>query len=134
MYSYTKPNIFKNAQEVTNMPPSMNDHPDWYAIYPLSEWLCLSYVLVLFVYFIRIVNCSSVRLTAFLVTFVIGLLEAAYMYGGNKVGKLRLRERLLDLIHFQGKGALWRVWPWIGTERCSPAVNDRKSSGHRPLE
>lgn len=35
-------------------------------------------------------------------TFVIGLLETIYMYWGNKVGKIRLREKMLDLIHFQG--------------------------------
>ncbi|HLR09208.1 MAG TPA: hypothetical protein VK136_08140 [Bacillota bacterium] len=47
------------------MPPSMNDHPDWYAIYPFSELLCLSYVLVLFGYYMGIGNGSAGRLTAF---------------------------------------------------------------------
>ncbi|GIN74274.1 type 11 methyltransferase [Bacillus sp. J14TS2] len=36
------------------------------------------------------------------ITFLIGLLEGIYMYWSSKVGKLRERERLLDLITFQG--------------------------------
>lgn len=34
--------------------------------------------------------------------FVIGLFQALYMYWGQRVGKLRERERLLDLVELQG--------------------------------